>query len=168
MFFKEEKFHKRVEELGQKRYFGHQTIAPFVSMEGVLSEDESNVSVPKKIEGGIFGLNDMFIGRDRYLWLEKDVTFPEAKDGCEIVGLFNFGETGGGGNSGFESLLYLDRHPYQGVDTNHSEVLFTDMGKKKATLTFMLWTGLEGGGEHRTFYHQFYISFPWLYLLYYA
>lgn len=154
MFFEKAKFHKRAEELGQKRYFGHQSIVPFVSMEGVLSEDESNVSIPEKIEGGLFGLNDMFIGRDRYLWLEKDVTFPEAKDGCEIVGLFNFGETGGGGNSGFESLLYLDRHPYQGVDTNHSEVLFTDMGNKKATLTFMLWTGLEGGGEHRTFYHQ--------------
>ena len=154
MFFKKRKFHRRVAELGQKRYFGHQCVAPFVSMEGVLSTDESNVSIPNKIEGGTFGLNDMFIGRDRYLWLEKEVTFPEKKDGCEIVGLFNFGETGPGSNSGFESLLYLDRHPYQGVDTNHQEVVFSDMGGKKATLSFMLWTGLEGGGAKRTFYHQ--------------
>lgn len=123
-------------------------------MEGVFSEDESNVSIPEKIEGGVFDLNDMFIGRDRYLWLEKEVSFPEDKEGCEIVGLFNFGETGPGANSGFESLLYLDRHPYQGVDTNHKEVVFSDMGGKKATLSFMLWTGLEGGGAHRTFYHQ--------------
>lgn len=154
MFFKKTKFHRRVTELGQKRYFGHQCIAPFVSMEGVLSEDESNVSIPDKIEGGTFELNDMFIGRDRYLWLEKEISFPKHMEGCEIVGLFNFGETGPGANSGFESLLYLDRHPYQGVDTNHQEVVFSDMGGKTATLSFMLWTGLEGGGEKCTFYHQ--------------
>jgi len=154
MFFKQAKFHRRIGELGQKRYFGHQSIAPFVSMEGQKTSDESNVYIPDKIEGGVFGINDMFIGRDRYLWLEKDVTFPEAKEGCEIVGLFNFGETGAGSNSGFESLLYLDRHPYQGVDTNHQEVVFSDMGGKTATLSFVLWTGLEGGGPHRTFYHQ--------------
>ena len=44
---------------------------------------------------------------------------PCAKEGCRPVGLFDFGETGGGYNSGFESLLYLDGHPWQGVDTNH-------------------------------------------------
>lgn len=154
MLFIEGKLRKRTEELGKKRYFGQQCIAPFVSMEGQMSKDESNVFIPDKIEGGLFELNDMFIGRDRYLWLEKEVTLPETPEGCEVVGLFNFGETGAGSNSGFEALLYLDHHPYQGVDTNHQEVVFLNLGGKKVTLTFMLWTGLEGGGEHRTFYHQ--------------
>ena len=154
MFFTEAKFRRSVIELGEKRYFGHTCIAPFTSMEGQLSQDESNVCIPEKIEGSSFDLNDSFVGRDRYLWLEKNVKIPEAMDGCEVVGLFDFGETGAGYNSGFESLLYLDRHPYQGVDTNHQEVMFHGMEGKKATLTFMLWTGLEGGGVHRTFYHR--------------
>ncbi len=34
MFFRERKLQRRVDELGQKRYFGHQCIAPFTSMGG--------------------------------------------------------------------------------------------------------------------------------------
>ena len=154
MFLIGEKLKCRVSELAWRRYFGFQSIAPFSSMEGQLSKDESNVEIPERIEGGTFDINDMFIGRDRYLWLEKTVTFPEQKEGCEIVGMFDMGETGGGNNRGFEALLYLNRHPYQGVDTNHKEVVFSDMAGRTATLNFMLWTGLEGGGAKRTFYHQ--------------
>ena len=154
MFFTEEKLRRGMNELCQKRYFAHQSIAPFTAMEGQLSPDESNLRIPEKIEGGIFDLNDIFEGRDRYLWIEKTVTFPQVQEGCEIVGLFDFGETGPGGNSGFESLLYVDGQPYQGVDTNHREVVFSNMGGKQVTLTFMLWTGLEGGGPHRTFQHR--------------
>ncbi len=154
MFFTEAKLRSRIGELRGRRYFGHQCIAPFTSMEGQLSQDESNISMPEKIEGGTFNLNDVFEGRDRYLWIEKEVTFPEKKEGCEVIGLFDFGNTGHGSNSGFESLLYVDGHPYQGVDTNHQEVFFTDLEGKKGTLTFMLWTGLEGGGPHRTFQHR--------------
>ena len=55
---------------------------------------------------------------------------------------------------GFESLLYVDGHPYQGVDTNHNEVIFRGEEGKAVRLTFLLWTGLEGGGAHRTFFHQ--------------
>ncbi|MBQ8803084.1 MAG: alpha-mannosidase [Tyzzerella sp.] len=154
MFFIENKLRKRTAELAERRYFEHKCIAPFTSMEGTMSVDESNITLPERIEGGTFDMNDMFIGRDCYLWLEKKIVFPEAKEGCEVVGLFNFGETGPGGNSGFESLLYLDRHPYQGVDTNHREVVFSGMAGKQATISFMLWTGLEGDSGKRTFYHQ--------------
>ena len=154
MFLTLDKFKRRVEELGERRYFGHQCLAPFTSMEGSLPEDESYHELPEKIEGPDFGINDSFIGRDRYLWLEKTVKIPEAKEGCEVAGLFNFGETGGGFNSGFESLLYVDGHPYQGVDTYHNEVIFRGQEGKEITLTFLLWTGLEGGGKHRTFFHQ--------------
>ena len=31
----------------------------------------------------------------------------------------DLGRTGGGNNSGFESLLYLNGRPFQGVDSNH-------------------------------------------------
>ena len=154
MFLTLDKFRQRVRELGEKRYFGHSCIAPFISMEGNLPPDESYKGLPEKVEGPAFGLHDFFVGRDRYLWLERTVKLPEAKEGCETVGLFDFRETGGGYNSGFESLLYVDGHPYQGVDTHHKEVIFRGKEGKEVCLTFLLWTGLEGGGEHTSFYHQ--------------
>ena len=154
MFLTLDKFRQRVRELGEKRYFGHSCIAPFISMEGNLPPDESYKGLPEKVEGPEFGLHDFFVGRDRYLWLKRTVKLPEAKEGCETVGLFDFGETGGGYNSGFESLLYVDGHPYQGVDTHHKEVIFRGKEGKEVCLTFLLWTGLEGGGEHTSFYHQ--------------
>lgn len=154
MFFTIEKFQKRAAELKERRYFDRCCIAPFISMEGTQDKDESYHELPDKIEGGTFGINDFFMGRDRYLWLEKELVLPEGKEGCEVVGLFDFGETGGGNNSGFESLLYVDGHPYQGVDANHKEVFFNGMEGKDTKLTFLLWTGLEGGGKHRNFYHQ--------------
>lgn len=154
MFFTLEKFNRRTEELEHRRYFGHVCIAPFVSMPGTLSKDETYQELPSKIEGSSFGLNDFFVGRDRYLWVEKHITLLPPKDGCEVVGLFNFGKTGNGFNSSFESLLYVNGTPYQGVDTYHNEVVFTGLGGKNVSLTFLLWTGLEGGGEEQCFYHQ--------------
>lgn len=154
MFLTMDKFRQRVKELGERRYYGHCSITPFVSMEGTLSQDESYRELPEKIEGPEFGVNDFFVGRDRYLWLERDIKLPESREDSEVVGLFDFGKTGGGYNSGFESMLYVDGHPYQGVDTNHNEVIFQGIEGKEVRLTFLLWTGLEGGGEHVTFFHQ--------------
>lgn len=154
MFFTRQKLQCRVEELSWRRYFGHTCIAPFMAMEGELPEDDHYKEVPEKIEGGQFNINDMFIGRNRYLWLEKEVEMLPAKEGCQVVGCFNFGNTGHGGNSGFESLLYVNGKPYQGVDTNHGEVFFTGLEGENTKLTFMLWTGLEGGGVHTQFYHR--------------
>lgn len=154
MFFTIEKFQRRVEELERRRYLGQISIAPFLATPGKLSEGESYHEVPDQISGEPFHLNDFFIGRDRYLWAEKEVLLPPVKEGCQVVGLFDFGETGGGNDSGFESLLYVDGHPYQGVDTNHKEVLFQGKEGMRVRLTFLLWTGLEGGGKPRNFYHQ--------------
>ena len=162
MFFTIEKFEKRVEELEHRRYFGMRSIAPFAAMPGDLPEDAHYHGAPPERrtpeqdsrEWKEFGLNDFFVGRDRYLWLDKELTLPPAMEGCRVAGLFDFGESGGGNTNGFESLLYVDGHPYQGVDGNHQEVLFTGKEGKSVRLTFLLWTGLEGGGPHRTFYHQ--------------
>ena len=162
MFFTIEKFEKRVEELEHRRYFGMRSIAPFAAMPGDLPENAHYHGAPPERrtpeqdsrEWKEFGLNDFFVGRDRYLWLDKELTLPPAVEGCRVAGLFDFGETGGGNTNGFESLLYVDGHPYQGVDGNHREVLFTGKEGKPMRLTFLLWTGLEGGGPHRTFYHQ--------------
>lgn len=154
MFLTLDKFRQRVKEFGERRYYGQSCIAPFVSMEGTLPQDEHYKELPERIEGPEFGIDDFFVGRDRYLWLEKTIKLPEAREGSEVTGLFDFGKTGGGYNQGFESLLYVDGHPFQGVDTNHNEVIFRGMEGKEVRLTFLLWTGLEGGGEHTTFFHR--------------
>lgn len=86
-------------------------------------------------------------GRDRYLWLHTEIVIPDEWRGRKVLGIFDFGRTGGGNNNGFEALLYLNGKPYQGVDSNHMEVFFheEDYGKT-LQLDFRLWSGLEGGG----------------------
>ena len=141
MFLTLDKLNRRMRELENFRFVNMQTIAPMTAMEGGLGVDDVYHGMPGKIEGGQINIGDEFVGRDRYLWAQKTVTLPEHADGCEVYGLFNFGKTGGGHNSGFESLLYVDGHPYQGVDTNHNDVNFESLAGKTVVLTFMLWTG---------------------------
>ncbi len=162
MFFAIEKFKRRVTELGEKRYVRGPQIAPFKSLEGCLSVDEHYTlyDLPEKIDGGEFGIGDFFAGRDRYLWMEKKLCVPEKKEGYEVIGRFDFGKTLFGTLTGFESLLYVNGNPYQGVDANHREVFFTDLEGTEVRLTFLLWTGVEGWlREHEMpignqFYHQ--------------
>ena len=154
MFLTLDKLNRRMRELENFRFVNMQTIAPMTAMEGGLGVDDVYHGMPGKIEGGQINIGDEFVGRDRYLWAQKTVTLPGHADGCEVYGLFNFGKTGSGHNSGFESLLYVDGHPYQGVDTNHNDVNFESLAGKTVELTFMLWTGMEGGGPKRELRHR--------------
>lgn len=154
MFLNEEKILHRAHELGSKRYTDFLPPLVLTSMEGELGHDDIYRDVPKKIEGKPITVGDYFIGRDRYLWLEQSITLPPAREGHDLVGIFDFGKTGGGNNSGFESLLYLNGKPYQGVDTNHKDVILNEYAGQAITLTFLLWTGLEGGGAPREQHHQ--------------
>lgn len=154
MFFTLEKLQKRTEELKSRRYFGHQTIAPFTAMDGGLSKDEVYCKIPDKIEGRQMHIGDSFTGQDRYMWLEKEVALLPAKEGCKVAGLFNFGKTSDGFIGGFESLLYVDGQPCQGVDTFHNEVVFHGMSDQKIRLTFLVWTGLGSAENVDCYYHQ--------------
>lgn len=154
MFFMEEKLRSRIKELEAYRY------RDVIELEDILVKESGNEipnpEVPtdfsdfRREKVGMF-----WPGWDSYLWLHILASFPEEWKGKRILGLFDFGKTGAGGNSGFESLLYLDGKPYQGVDSNHQEVFFDrDTVGKTLGLTFRLWSGLEGGGvpkvqEHR-------------------
>lgn len=154
MFLTDDKLEVRMRELENFRYVDLNCIAPMTAMEGQLGVDDVYHGMPDKIEGGSIAIGDEFVGRDRYLWAQKTVTLPEHMEGREVYGVFNFGKTGGGHNSGFESLLYVDGHPFQGVDTNHNDVNFEKLAGRTVTLTFMLWTGLEGGGPKKEFRHR--------------
>lgn len=93
-------------------------------------------------------------GYDVYNWLCIDIELPKEWLSNErlaknTVALFDFGvPVGTGNNSHFESLLYINGIPYQGVDGNHQEVFLdgTALGSE-LSLEFRLWSGLNGGGR---------------------
>lgn len=157
MFNTLQKFQKRVEELAARRFCRLQTIAPFVSFEDNCDADTVHIEIPDELYSSEthFDIDDIFTGRDRYLWLYKDVALPPARHGFDVIGMFDFGKTGDGTNKGFESLLYVNGHPYQGVDTYHPDVVFNELSGRTVRLVFMMWTGLEGGGKPQKLRHLF-------------
>jgi len=153
-FFHIERIEKHLLELKKLRYKNKIMIDAFAAV-----DDDSGLINPSPCikNGKIFEikLNDFWNGRDQYIWLTKEIELPESWIGEDVVGLFDFGKTGEGHNSGFESLLYINDYPYQGVDSNHKEVFF-DLAKlgNMLKMDFRLWSGLEGGGIPKTQYHQ--------------
>lgn len=95
-----------------------------------------------------------FQGWDAYYWLCTQIQLPlewaaSPQTRGQVVALFDFGvPTGTGNNSHFESLLYANGRPYQGVDGNHQEVFLdgNELGGD-ISLEFRLWSGLSGGGR---------------------
>ena len=154
MFFVKEKLEKRIKELEPFRYRNLIEIEEFLVQE---SEGEiPNPTVPvdfsafRKEKTGMH-----WSGWDRYLWLHLEAKFPESWADKKILGLFDFGKTGPGNDTGFESLLYVEQKPYQGVDSNHQEVFFDpSFAGKQVGLTFRLWSGTQGGGVPKAQEHQ--------------
>lgn len=154
MFLTERKLDRRISELKEYRYRDIRRLEEFDVRED--TQGVVNPAVPCHFEGwDRMSVGDTWKGRDLYLWLHKDITVPAEWTGRKIVGIFDYGNTGAGNNSGFESMLYLNGSPYQGVDANHREVFLDDsLCGTTINMTFRLWTGLEGGGrpveqEHR-------------------
>ncbi|WP_099224854.1 alpha-mannosidase [Listeria costaricensis] len=153
MFLTEEKLRRRLDEVDLYRHQPAHTIERFQTAE----DDGQNGLYPHDItfSNNDIHLGERWTGRDRYLWLQTVVTFPSIKENARLVGYFDFGTTGDGNNFGFESLLFVNGTPYQGVDQNHKEVLFPDdFAGRTVTLTFRLWSGLEGGGQPREQTHE--------------
>ena len=147
MFLRNHKLEARINEIQGLRYRDK------FSLEFLLKQEDTaglvNPPVPTNFDNwDKIEIGDYWKGRDLYLWLHKKVSIPKEWAGKTIVGLFDYGMTGAGNNSGFESLLYVNEKPYQGVDSNHKEVFFTeDLLSNDINLTFRLWSGLEGGGQ---------------------
>ncbi|MFK9091850.1 alpha-mannosidase [Bacillus salipaludis] len=145
MFLTERKFEERIRELEGYRYRDCVAIDQFYT-----HEDDGTIGAHPPVEydkKAVMKIGDYWKGRDRYIWLQADVDCHLPYANHQIAGLFSFGKTGGGNNSGFESLLFVNGKPYQGVDSNHEEVLFDEQtAKGPLRLDFRLWSGLEGGG----------------------
>lgn len=154
MFLTERKLDRRISEIKKYCYREVSSLKEFY-----MCEDEQGVvnpAVPTEFEGwDSISTGDLWSGRDRYMWLQREVTIPESFRGKRVVGIFDFGNTGAGNNSGFEAMCYINGKPYQGVDVNHQEVFFPEkLCKKTFRLTFRLWSGLEGGGLPRPQEHR--------------
>lgn len=154
MFLTERKLDRRIQELKEYRY------RDVIALEEFLVQEDKQGVVNPEVPLDFTGWSTMktgedWKGRDLYLWMHKEICIPSEWKGKRAVGIFDYGNTGAGNNSGFESMLYLNHKPYQGVDVNHKEVFFEEaLYGTEASLTFRLWTGLEGGGvptaqEHR-------------------
>lgn len=152
--FDVEKFEQRAAELEQRRWRKMRTILPMDYAPGTLDPDTVYCCPPEEISAGKLQLDDMFPGLDRYLWARTTITVPPAEEGCQVVGRFDFGRTTEGSIGGFESLLFVDGHPYQAVDTNHQEVILDKFAGRTVTLTFLLWTGLGGKAPGTKQWHR--------------
>jgi len=143
MFFTEEKLTRRIAELEPLRYRDERPIHEFQVQPGTANSPGS--TPPAKGSWTAMHLGETWAGTDAYLWLTTTVAVPATWRGKTIMGLFDFGTTGAGYNSGFEALLFVDGHPYQGVDSNHQEVLLSEnVAGREVDLAFQLWSGLGG------------------------
>lgn len=138
-----ERLSKAASRLREERWRKH---APIVSFRTAEDTGELGAQPPAAFDAGELRTGDIWSGYDRYLWLDATVEVPQDFSGS-LWGRFDFGITGGGGNSGFESLLYVDGHPYQGVDQNHQDVPLHAQPGQELHLQFRLWSGLVGGGR---------------------
>ncbi|NLV91693.1 MAG: alpha-mannosidase [Firmicutes bacterium] len=148
MFFTERKIGARIRELAEFRY------RDAISLESMQYQIDTSGDVglypPTDGEWKPAVMNQRWQGRDLYVWVTATVEIPAEWKERKVLGRFDFGKTGGGGNSGFESLLFVNGKPYQGVDSNHHEVFFPpELVGTTVELSFRLWSGLEGGGKPR-------------------
>ncbi|MDO4339747.1 MAG: alpha-mannosidase [Eubacteriales bacterium] len=153
MFLTDRKLDRRIEEAQGYRYRDIRNIGEFAVCED--TQGVVNPAVPTDFRNwGTIRQGDRWSGRDRYLWIHKEIHIPEEWKGRRAVGIFDFGNTGAGNNSGFEAMCYINEKPFQGVDANHKEVFFPEeLYGTSFRLTFRLWSGLEGGGVPTTQEH---------------
>jgi alpha-mannosidase len=153
MFWTEEKLAQRLQELSKYRYRDHIHLDTWAFQ---IDEEKGNGVHPSESgEWTTISKGERWKGRDLYVWLRKQVSIPASWKDRTVLGLFDFGKTGAGNNSGFESLLYVNGKPYQGVDSNHMEVFLpAESVGEELDFSFRLWSGLEGGGEPQEQEHQ--------------
>lgn len=155
MFFTEDKLKKRLEQLEPLRYRDAFEVPEYIAIEDIIGENGMRPpTATLENQSTWLRTGDLWKGRDRYLWLSASVDIPAEWSDRTVVGLFDFGITEGGNNGGFESLAYWNHQPYQGVDSNHMEMILPVGYSGEARLDFRLWSGLEGGGPPREMNHQ--------------
>lgn len=146
-FKHQERIHNLLEEIGESRY---RNLVPIEEFDWYEDDGVVGNRAPKG-ESVKVGQGFRSKGYDKYNWLCTKISIPESFGDENVLGIFDFGvPMGTGNNSNFESLLYVNGKPYQGVDGNHKEVFFNlkETGRE-LELSFRIWSGLNGGGRPR-------------------
>lgn len=146
-FKHQERIHNLLEEIGENRY---RNLVPIEEFDWYEDDGVVGNRAPQG-ESVKVGQGFRSKGYDKYNWLCTKISIPESFGDENILGIFDFGvPMGTGNNSNFESLLYVNGKPYQGVDGNHKEVFFNlkETGRE-LELSFRIWSGLNGGGRPR-------------------
>ena len=146
-FKHQERIHNLLEEIGENRY---RNLVPIEEFDWYEDDGVVGNRAPKGDSVKV-GQGFRSKGYDKYNWLCTKISIPESFGDENVLGIFDFGVPMGTGNkSNFESLLYVNGKPYQGVDGNHKEVFFNlkETGRE-LDLSFRIWSGLNGGGRPR-------------------
>lgn len=146
-FKHQERIHNLLEEIGENRY---RNLVPIEEFDWYEDDGVVGNRAPKGDSVKV-GQGFRSKGYDKYNWLCTKISIPESLGDENVLGIFDFGvPMGTGNNSNFESLLYVNGKPYQGVDGNHKEVFFNlkETGRE-LELSFRIWSGLNGGGRPR-------------------
>jgi alpha-mannosidase len=158
MHLADKKLEKRISELEPYRYIDHRPIPSYQFWE----DQEAAVAAmpPVNAEWRTISLGERWSGWDLTAWLRTEITIPAEWKGKKALGLFDFGKTGAGHNSGFESLVFLNGEPFQGVGGNHPEVFLPEkLIGQKVELLFKVWTGLNGmTGDKTELEHKIQVS----------
>lgn len=155
MFFTEEKLANRIEELHQHLFRQVRPIGQWVYHED-LTKAEKYPPKPdatwQTIQPG-----DTWAGRDGYFWFETTLQVPEFSADEKLGLIFDLGKTELANLGGFESLLFVNGVPQQGIDTYHKAYYLDAARDSGQTIQLALkaWTGLEGGGEQQVQHHLF-------------
>src|SRR5699024_556994 len=142
MFLTEDKIKARIQELSQYRYRDRIKLDKWSFL--IDEEGKDGTYPPKEKNSEVVRIGSSWEDRDIYVWLSSSVLVTSEWSDKEIVVLFDFGDTGGGNNSDFESLLFLNHKPYQGVDSNNKEVFIpSNLAGDTIHLDFRLWLCLD-------------------------
>ncbi|MFQ7058731.1 MAG: hypothetical protein ACLRQX_09140, partial [Turicibacter sanguinis] len=97
MFLTKNKLQARTDEIASYRYREGFSLGTLEIKEDVSGE--VNPALVHEFDGEI-AIGDRWSGRDKYLWLHKNVTIPANWSGKKVLGIFDYGNTGAGNNSG--------------------------------------------------------------------
>ncbi|MGM0125917.1 alpha-mannosidase [Enterococcus sp. AZ194] len=155
MFFTNQKLEKRLEEIRFHMFRNRMPIEGWMMKEDETKQIKYPPAVDKTWQ--VIKAGDQWQGRDSYYWFQADFQVPNFSEEDRFAMIFDFGKTSLANLGGFESLLFIDGVPYQGVDTFHKETFleFKEYSGKKITLSFKAWSGLEAGGPERVQQHVF-------------
>ena len=108
MFLTDRKLERRIAELEQYRY------RDVIELRSFAAAEETQGVVSPKLPTDFGGdewdsmeTGDTWKGRDRFLWLHKEIPIPDKWRGKRVVGVFDFGNTGGGNNSRVVVIAFM-------------------------------------------------------------